>query len=201
MMRVFLAGEGKTELGELAKEVALRDRPGEKGVLVALIERVGGDAITVVDGVIWSRIHKYQAGRHASPETRNVLGLALTALHSRCDILVFSRDRDGSVARESDLDEGIRRAHELFPKLALVGGMAIENIEGWLLVVLGFPGESVPAKKTKTELQTQFGIVTVREKVDAVASASLEKVGPGSLQIWLERARRACVQPKDHDSA
>ena len=169
-MRVFLAGEGRTELGEWAKEPPYRERPGEKGVLVALIERVASDAVTIVDGLAWSKIRKYKAGNHASPEERNVLGLALSALRARCDVVVFSRDRDGSTDRQGDLEAGIRRARELFAGLKVVGGVAIENIEGWVLVLSGVAsGERVPPKKTKSELETRFRITTVSQMVDAAS--------------------------------
>ena len=188
-MRVFLAGEGRTELGEWAKEPPYRERPGEKGVLVALIERVASHAVTIVDGLAWSKIRKYKAGNHASPEERNVLGLALGALRARCDVVVFSRDRDGSPDRHGDVEAGVRRARELFAGLKMVAGVAIENIEGWVLVLLGFhTGERVSSKKTKSELETRFGITTVQQMVDAVARAALDKLPPGSLSAWLEVA-------------
>jgi hypothetical protein len=189
-MRVFLAGEGRTELGEWAKQPPYREQPGEKGVLVALIERVADDAATFVDGLLWSKIRKYKAGNHASPEERNVLGLALSARRARCDVVVFTRDRDGSAGRQRDLDAGIRRARELFADLKMVGGVAIENVEGWVLVLLGFhTGERVSSKKTKRELETRFGITTVQQMVDAVASAPLDEPAPGSLSAWLGLAR------------
>ena len=199
-MRVFLAGEGRTELGELAREPPFREQPGEKGVLVALIERIGGNAFTVVDGVVWTAIRKYQAGRHASAEVRNVLGLALHAKHALCDAVVFSRDRDGSVARERELEKGVQRARELFTNLEVIGGVAIENIEGWILVLLGQQGERISSKRTKLELE-KHGVTTLLQKVDAIASASLTGLPAGSLSTWLERARSAFAQKELHDGA
>ncbi len=200
-MRVLLAGEGKTELGEWAKEAPFRERPGEKGVLVALIERVADPAFTLVDGLPWTKIRKYRSGEHASPEARNVLGLALQARSARCDAVVFSRDRDGSLERQHDLDEGIRRARELFSDLRIVGGIAIENIEGWILVLLGAPGESLSSRKTKPELEARFGIVSLQAKVDVVASALLDNLPPGSLSRWLDRARQTFARTESHDGA
>ena len=188
-MRVLLAGEGKTELGEWAKEPAYRDQPPERGVLVALLDRVRADPFTVVDGILWTRIRKYRAGNHAASETRNVLGLALMARRARCDAVVFARDRDGSIVRQRDLEEGIQRAREEFADLKLAGGIAIENIESWVLVLLGDPGESVGPKRTKHELATRFQITTAQQMVDAVASATLERVPEGSLARWLATAR------------
>jgi hypothetical protein len=199
MMRVLLAGEGKTELGEWAKEPPYREQPGQKGVLVALIERVTDRAFTIVNGLPWAKIRKYRSGEHASPEQRNVLGLALQARSERCDAVVFSRDRDGSVERQRDLDEGVRRAREIFADLKLVGGITIENIEGWILVLLKVPGESLSSKRTKPELEARFGIVSLQAKVDVVASALLDNVLPGSLTEWLGRARNAFALEESHD--
>lgn len=190
-MRVLLAGEGKTELGEWAKAPPFRQELGEKGVLVALLERLGVGDLTIVDGVLWSTIRKYRAGAHASAEERN--GLALSARRARCDVLVFSRDRDGSTERQRDLEAGMARSSELFGDLRLVGGVAIENIESWILVLLGVQGEDMSSRNTKVELERR-GVASLRDKVDAVASASLEEVPKGSLSAWLAAARAVLMR-------
>jgi hypothetical protein len=196
LKRVLLAGEGKTELGEWAKEHEHRDSPGEVGVLEALLRRIGAH-VTFVEGVVWTRIVKYRAGAHRSPETRNVLGVVNRALDLRCDAVVFSRDRDGSVERERDIEEGIRQAAEAFPQVALAGSVAVENIEGWILLLLGeADGERVPSKQTKAELEKLFRVVSLREKVEAVAGASIEAVPEGSLSRFVHRAR-AVLSPVD----
>jgi hypothetical protein len=200
-VRVVLGGEGKTELGEWVKEPPFREQPGEKGVLVALLERVAGGEWTTVDGVQRSKIRKYRAGKHASAEERNVLGLALNAQRARCDTLVFSRDRDGFDARERDIEDGIRRVRDIFPDLSVVGGMAIENVESWILVALGARGEDLSSKDTKRELDGRFGVSSLQGKVDAIAGASLEHLPPGSLHTWLERAREVFGQPRGENGS
>jgi hypothetical protein len=193
--RVLLGGEGKTELGEWAKEPSYRENPGAKGVLVALLERIEGADFEIVDGMLWSRIRKYDAGKHASPEERNVLGLALAARRARCGAVVFSRDRDGDKQRQKDLDRGIERAREIFMDLRVVGGVAIETIEGWMLVVHGHDGESISAKRTKAELQRRCGVTDLQQMVDAVVVAPMEGLRPGSLLAWLDAARAAFAPP------
>ena len=192
-MRVLLAGEGKTDLGEWAKEPAYRTEPGEQGVLTALLERIA-KGLTVVDGVVWKAIRKYRAGNHASAEERNVLGLALRALQTRCDALVFSRDRDGYPERERDVEAGIAKARDLSSKLEIVGGVAIENIEAWVLVLCGERGEELTGSRTKERLEV-LGIATTRQKVDVVASAALGNLPPGSLATWVDRARSVLEPP------
>jgi hypothetical protein len=198
MKRVLLAGEGKTELGEWAKEPPFRVLPGDRGVLAALIERVDREAFTLVGGIPWKNIRKYKAGDHASAEERNVLGLVLSARRARCDTVVFSRDQDGSVTRREDLEKGIRRAADDMPDITVIGGAAVENIEGWVLVILGFTdGEGIPSKRTKEELETRSGIVTLQQKVDAVDAARLHSFREGSLGVFLDRARGAFAKVGD----
>ncbi|HEY3817240.1 MAG TPA: hypothetical protein VGL81_08725 [Polyangiaceae bacterium] len=110
-------------------------------------------------------------------------------MQSRC----VPRDRDDDADRERHVESGIARAGEIFGDLRVVGGVARENIEGWILLLSGHDGESVPSKRTKAELEQRCGITTLQQKVDAIASAPLDKVGPGSLGVWLERASAALV--------
>ncbi len=192
MRRILLAGEGKTELGEWAKEREYRETPGERGVLEALLRRVGGDQISIVDGIVWTKIVKYRAGNHASPETRNVLGVALKARERRCDAVAFSRDRDEKTERQLDIEEGIQRAVEVIPEVTIMGGVAVENIEGWVLVLLGVTeGERIPSKRTKAELEKRFGVVTLQQKVEAVDSAEIDSLPEGSVHSFVHRVRVA----------
>ena len=190
-MRVMLAGEGKTELGEWAKEREYRELPGEKGVLLALLEGLGGSALEVVDAVRWCKIRKYRAGGHASAEERNVLGLALAAGEARCQAVFFSRDRDGDQDREADLETGLGKAAEAFGDLAFAGGVAIENVEAWILVLCGAGGEALSGKQTKEELSSKFSISTLEEMVALISRSDLGVVKAGSLARWLSRAREA----------
>jgi hypothetical protein len=159
-------------------------------VLTALLERTGCDAFQIVEGIVWKKIRKYRAGDHASAEERNVLGLALLARRARCDIVAFSRDRDGDVERQRDVDRGIQRMRELFADLVVIGGMAIEDVEAWILVLLGVDGERMPATRTASELEAR-GITMLQRKVDVVEAASMDNVRPGSLGAWLDRAQKA----------
>lgn len=137
-MRVFLAGEGKTELGEWANHPSYRRDPPEPGLLEALLRRVRPDGWSVSDAVRWKDIRKYQAHRPCPAEVRNVMGAVLRAKDAGCDILVFSRDRDRKRQREKDVAEGIGRSKREIPGCpAIVGGMAIEAIESWLASMQG----------------------------------------------------------------
>jgi len=74
--------------------------------------------------------------------------------------------------------------------LDMIGGVAIENIEGWILVLLGVDGESIPSRRTKGELESR-GIKTLSQMVDAITPTALQGLPPCSLASWLESARSA----------
>lgn len=187
-MKVLLAGEGSDELGSLAQEPPYRE-PYEQGVLECLARRYASE-IQVEDGVTWKRVRKYRAGNHLRAETRTVLGLALYADERKCT-LVFSRDRDGYEAREDEIEQGITEAQSLFPNLLIVGGTANEELESWILSLLGdAKAESYSDPKAKL---AERGILPRAQKVDVARASDLLNLphGANSLRRWLERATKA----------
>ena len=190
-MRVLLAGEGATELGSWDKEPAYRPRSGEAtepGVLEALLRRVDSNTpFEIVDGFRWRSIPLYQAGEHRHAETRRVLRLAQRAEERGC-VLVFTRDRDRDRQREIDITAGVLEAQQKF-SAAIVGGVAIEEIESWILALLGeTKTERLPDPKRR--LQETHGIQGTREMVDIIARADLGRVpnDASSLRAWLDAA-------------
>ncbi|MCC6877815.1 MAG: hypothetical protein IT378_26125 [Sandaracinaceae bacterium] len=136
-MKVFLGGEGRTELGDWDKEAPYRPKPGERaepGVLLRSEPEIVGAAR-------WSSLRKYQVGGFrkgkASSEVQNVRRLALQASESGASLLVFTRDRDGDEQRQRDVEEGIEAVRHKYDGLNVVGAMAIEAIEAWILLVRG----------------------------------------------------------------
>jgi hypothetical protein len=190
-MNVFLAGEGVDELGDWFHHPSYRVGRDAPGILESLLAHVSHDVI-VADGRAWKSIRKYKAGDYARPETRNVLGLALEASESDCDVLVFARDRDGDPDREVDIERGIGDAQLKFPNLRIAGCAAAQQIEAWILGLLKEAG-SEKHKDSKTALASRYGIVSRQQKVAAVAAADVGQI-PGdahSLLLWIDRARQA----------
>lgn len=188
---MLLAGEGSDDLGRWGKHPAYAEE-GPGGVIEALLLRIRATGWSVAEGVRWKTIRKYRAGAHASAEARNVVGLALRARDLRCDAVAFVRDRDGDRDRERDLENGIERARELFPALRIAGGVAIEEIEAWLLAIRGERGsESVTDPKGR--LAERHGVDTGAAKIACVEQASLDRLPDDarSLALWIERARQA----------
>ncbi len=183
---MFLSGEGPDELGDWCNEPQYRSDPPRVGIIEVLLRSVAEVDFTVVDARVWKRIRKFQAGKHAQPETRNVLGLVNEAEEARCDALVFVRDQDGYVDRQADIDEGIRLAHERGFGPALVGGVAVQEIEAWVLALLGERSTEHHAD-AKSVLAKKHGITTCAGKVAVIESADRGKMPEDavSLRDWL----------------
>ena len=186
-MRVFLSGEGPDDLGGWYDEPQYRSDPPRMGVIEALLRNVSSVDFTIVDARVWKRIRKFKAGKHAQPETRNVLGLMLEAEEARCDVLVFVRDQDGYADRQASIEAGILQANDGGYEPALVGGVAIQEIEAWILALLGERNTERHAD-AKAVLLKKHTITNCAEKVAAVESADRDKIPEDavSLLAWLE---------------
>jgi hypothetical protein len=192
-MRIFIAGEGPSELGDWARHPSFRDDPPRPGVIVALLGRIRGDGWEIGGSRQWKEIRKYRVLPHGSPEIRNVLGAALHAKEAGCDILAFVRDRDGDRDREGQVTAGVARVAEILrPPLPLAGGVAVETIESWLLSLAGRTGaESLRHPKE------QFGQHSVEKMVTVVVSADLDAIPTDAVSLlrWLAQADRALNRP------
>jgi hypothetical protein len=193
-VRIFLSGEGPDDLGDWYSEPQHRSDPPEVGIIEALLRKVAEIDFTVVEACAWKRIRKYKSGKHARPETRNVLGLAIQAEEAGCDALVFVRDQDGYPDRQADVEEGVRLAKERCVTLALVGGVAVQEIEAWILALSGERG-SQRHSDAKAVLAEKHGITTRAGKVAAVEEADHARIpeDAASLREWLAMAGAALV--------
>src|SRR3954470_12429687 len=78
-MKVFIAGEGVSELGEWANHPSYRSDPPQSGVIEALLRRARPDGWEIAHAVVWKDIRKFKILPGSGPEIRNVLGAALQA--------------------------------------------------------------------------------------------------------------------------
>lgn len=190
-MRIFFAGEGSDELGEWAGHPAYHPRPGTAargGVLHALARRFASSH-NVVAGSEWKAVKKFRVGKHDAPETQTVLGLALRAEELGCDTLIFTRDRDGYEDREADVEAGIAAAAERFG-VRIIGGTANEELEAWLLALLG-DRKAEQRTDAKAFLERQHGIGDRDAKIRVVEDAHDAWEVPAqcaSFKRWIERA-------------
>lgn len=196
MIRILLAGEGKNELGGFSVEVAHRGDKPEPGVLEALLRQVRPDGWVIVDAIPWKKTPKLQVGMRGKGEELNVLRAHHQAKKRGCDVFVFSRDRDKAkfAHREEDIEraiEAISSSSEAAP--AVIGGVAIEKLESWLVAIAGVHG-SEDLRRPEQKL----GVLGVGDKDTAAMVQLVEERGLGdvpadarSLLRWLARARQA----------
>jgi plasmid stability protein len=203
-VRVFLAGEGSNELGVHARDPAYRGEGGHQGVLCTLLTKVQPEGWQVGGTKLWKDIHKLKVGaaRGGSvvhQDTRNVLKLAVIAEEAGHDVLAFSRDLDADKERKEAIEEGLRRVAELFPKLGLVGGVAVPALEGWVLALLKVARtEGFSREKAQAELSARgFAPKDGAAMVDAIADADLAALphDADALRTWLARAQ-AVLPPR-----
>jgi hypothetical protein len=187
-VKVFLAGEGKTELGDLADHPSYRQDPPEPGLLEALLRRLHPSGCSVAGAVKWKDIHKYRAHDRCRAEVRNVMGAAVQAKDAGCRVLAFSRDRDGDEQREKDVMTGIHRARaEIDGCPDIAGGMAVEAIEAWLISMQGDH-----RAESRSDPRSLLRDADLAAKRAIVETANLDKLPSSarSLQTWLDRAAK-----------
>ncbi|HVI04371.1 MAG TPA: hypothetical protein VM869_37045 [Enhygromyxa sp.] len=199
MIEVFLAGEGRNELGGWCVEPSYRDPAPAPGVLEALARQVAPSGWCVRDAMQWKNIPKLAVGsKGKGVERKAILAARLHAMERGCAVLMFSRDRDGSknTARQHEVEQTLA---ELASEdcIAIVGGIAVERLESWLLAVSGRTGtESLRVEKTDSELEA-LGVpakdtAAMVELVERRGTASLPS-DAASLSAWLQRAG-VCLQ-------
>ncbi|HEY2027664.1 MAG TPA: hypothetical protein VGH20_00515 [Myxococcales bacterium] len=188
MKQIFLAGEGRTELGGWSFARPYRSPTPEIAVLEALLRRVVPSGWVIKDAIVWKDIPKAKPGDFRKPETRNVLGAALKARESHCDVLVFSRDRDRGEAREHAIEAAIKEI-SANQTMKVAGGVAIEEIESWVLSCRGHAGAEGLRDAKAAAAKDLFGKTLVEHLQDfnpddLTADAS-------SLRRWIDRVRKA----------
>jgi hypothetical protein len=138
-------------------------------------------------------LRKLRVGGAAHNDTRNVLAAALDAKEAGCDVLAFSRDRDSDQARVKAVGEGMERVpSELDPAPAVIGGVAIQALEGWILAMRGERGTESLGRTTASEKLATLGVEPKdgARMVLVVEDADLDAVPDDatSLKAWLSRA-------------
>jgi hypothetical protein len=190
---VFLCGEGPSELGSRSGHTAFQTDQ-HPGALQELLARVQPSGWRVGGARQWKSIRKFRAGGAKHADTLNVLGAALDAKDAGCDVLAFIRDSDRDVARGDAVEDGIRRAPAAIVGVpAIIGGVAVPTLEGWLLALLGEKrSETLSPRKAEEHLVARGVRVKDAAAIAAVvAAANLAKIpsDAASLSRWLTRAR------------
>jgi len=194
----FLAGEGPDELGDRNEPPQYRASPPDVGIVEALLHKLGVADLDVVGARLWKSIHKLRFKPPVRGEVQNVLGLMVEADEVGADVLVFVRDQDGYADRQDDVEEGIRQAVARGYGPAIVGGVAVQEIEAWILALLGERRTEGHAD-AKAVLGDRHGTVERGPKVAAVEGADLTRVPEDavSLRTWLGRAAAVLVVKRE----
>ena len=198
MIHVFLAGEGPNELGAFGKEESFqpssdKERRKSPGVLEALLRHVQEDGWEVTGGVRWKDIRKLQVGVGKKGEEASVHRAFLHAQKRGCHVLVFTRDRDKPKYkhRVDEIEAAIASLDGDGDGPAIIGGVAIEKLESWLVALAGIAGsegmtrpEDVLSKRGIAEKDTEA-------MLNLVNDADLTRIPADavSLRAWLDRAR------------
>ena len=195
-LKIYYAGEGTTELGDLANPPQYWRQPRRVGVLEALVSSIAKSSTDAIGARTWKDIPKLRPGEKRGHDERRVGQLALFAREAGADVVVFSRDCDRDDQRAADIEAGIAEAErESAPRV--VGGIAREAIEAWILALKGQRG-SESHSKPKVPLAELLDHLGTEAMVQTVTSDNLEHIPPDaeSLHLWLKRARKhLTVQP------
>jgi hypothetical protein len=193
MKRIFLSGEGATELGSWAKEPPYQD-DSEPGVIKALLRKVKNEDWEISGAIKWANIRKFRAGDHRSPEERNVLGACLRAKEKGCSIIAFTRDTDCDNSRESEIKKGVKAARDIFgTDMKIIGGCAIPCIEGWVLAFSETRHtETFSTSGACDTLKSQFdGEFHTARMVECISESDISAIANDALSLkeWLETAK------------
>jgi len=189
MIRLFIAGEGPNELGDWARHPSYREAPLRPGVLTVLLAQAAPAENWRIEGAaMWKSLRKYQAGfglKSGRAEQRNVTALMLRAEEEGVDVVAFSRDRDGDRDREITILDAVSQYAGHVP---IVGGVAVERLESWLLALSGHIGSE--SNRRPEQSLSELGIGTTAEMVAFVEAMGIERIpqDANSLRTWLDRA-------------
>lgn len=194
--KVWLGGEGPTELGGLAGHPSFRD-PTDHGVLQTLVLLLQPDA-AIHGATVWSKIHKYASGAALTSRAKNealeslaVRRLCLMAEEAGADVVVFARDRDAFDERDQQIADGIDAARAGGSGVRVGGGVAVRAIEAWALLVLGDPNAE-QHRDPKSVLDAKHGSTRAHQCDVLAAENALARVPKGThFDAWLVSVRAA----------
>jgi len=195
VIRVIVAGEGSNELGGFWVEAEFRAEAPEPGVIEALLRQVRRDGWQVVDALRWTKLPKLQVGIGKKGEEFNVQRAFHHARKRGCDVLVFSRDRDGIkfAHREAEIERAIEALSAVGGGPAVAGAVAIERLEAWVLAIAG-----VRRSEDLRRPEDHLADIGAPAKDTAAMVALVENRGLAAIPEdarsflkWLARAREA----------
>lgn len=193
VVRVFLGGEGRNELGGRAGHPVYASE--EPVVIETLLRRCQPDGWQVCDSTPWCQITKFAAKGRTPDDERNVLGLVLMAKRAQSHVVAFVRDADADKDRPNVIDAAIRKAEETFPGIDVIGGTAVPVLEAWVLAIRGERGTEEMSKGEAKRRLDEMGVAdtAAMEAARGVVADKIPEDAKG-LRHWLCKASDALPQ-------
>ena len=199
-MRVYLAGEGRNELGGSTKEAGHRGSRETAGVLTTLMNRAASTPPKVVGSVVWQRLPNFRLGvpsrRIENADAYNLLAAQQLADDVGATVLVALRDTDGDLKRERALHDA-KSSAPIHPRIVL--GTPHLKLEAWILACLGTPKAE---ELRKTKLESQLRSRNIRPKstaamVNVIENCDLTTIPPCATRLhrFLDDLRAALTGP------
>ncbi len=197
-VKIFLAGEGKNELGGRIGPAAFH-KPEKRGVLEALLQNIRANGWNIGGAREWKSFRHYKVKGVVDAETRAVMRAALDAREANCQVLVFCRDRDKDEGRHDAIEKGIQRVvSDGNSSLDVIGGLAIPTLEGWILALLAHSQTDLlsPTRAAQNLVAAGVPAKDTDAMVRVVDDANLATLPmeAESLRRWLDRAREAMAR-------
>ncbi len=157
--------------------------------------KISPDGCVVEHAITWKKLPIYRARDRLPKEELNTKALFTLALDHGCDAIAFTRDRDRHDDREAAVNRGLawlRSAAEA-RNIAVVGGVAVECLEAWLLALGGTHRTEKMSVQKACDQWTEGGAHDTSAIAAHVERADLAKMpeDAASLLEWLAQARSA----------
>jgi hypothetical protein len=192
---VLLAGEGPNELGGWYTHPSYRAKHPEPGALETLLRKVAPEGWEIRGAVVWKQLTQYRANDRLPKDELNTRALGLMAREHGCDLIVFTRDRDGSAEREQDVGRGRAwlQARVTDNNLTVIGAVAVECLEAWVLALQGQARTEELSRGRAWDMLERQGLTETRDMVAAIVAAQWAHLPKDavSLRAWLDQARSA----------
>jgi len=156
-VKVLFVGEGRHDIGDPSPNPH-QPRPAQ-GVVPTLARRICPKIDPESVALEWTEISRFNpsAKKRGFP-AKVAAAVLVSARKFGCVGTVLVADRDGDTRRQAELEEGVARARELFPKHPIVWALAVESIEAWTLGVPDTIAEELGVEAKLVQQQYPRGV-------------------------------------------
>jgi hypothetical protein len=133
-VKVLFIGEGRHDIGD---PIPNPHYPrAAQGTIPTLARRICTDIALDSVALAWPEIRRFNPSAQKRGYPAKVAAAVLVAARRfDCAATVVVADRDSEAGRQVELEEGVNRARQLFPRHLTAWGLAVESVEAWTLGV------------------------------------------------------------------